>query len=239
MKDCVLSGEKLSIKDGLSGRGLFAACDIPKGELITFFGIPDDQRAAGRWLRSTSRSHQSDSYGTKHHLPEDDDHIYVLNGIYYNNKGDANLFTIKDGDQYFPNEDYGYRVGLGWAANSSHANPHMKNCKMEKVETYSLSPHILPTKIRPKTDYYFLVASRLITKGEEIFHKYNLDGNQNRKAKTMHTQTMYTQKVYKKGCIHKRCRQNRCRIAHRIAQRGSQTIKCRNGSNRRSRSRGS
>jgi len=183
MKDCVLSGQKLSIKDGLSGRGLFAACDIPKGELITFFGIPDGQRAAGRWLRSTSRSHQSDSFGTKDHLPEDDDHIYVLNGIYHNNKGDANLFTIKDGDQYLPNEDYGYRVGLGWAANSSHATPHMKNCKMQKLETYSLCPHILPTKIRPKTNYYFLVASRLITKGEEIFHKYNLDGNQNRKAK--------------------------------------------------------
>ena len=76
--DGVLSGGKLAIMDGLAGKGLFAHFDIPKHALITFFGIP---------------ANPLDSYsdGDKRDLPEQKDHIYMLNGVFYNNAADAGL----------------------------------------------------------------------------------------------------------------------------------------------------
>lgn len=167
-----LSCGKLIIMDSdQSGRGLFAKSKFLKGELITFFGFPRDH---------------TDSYGNKHKLPRLDDHIFSLNGVFYDNKGDADLFKCKNGTCYVPNDKFGYSAGLGWAANSSYGTEHKANCVIRKLRTYPLCQHILCTDMRfAEMEYLVLKATRDIFGGEEITHAYNLDGNLSRKRNNM------------------------------------------------------
>jgi hypothetical protein len=173
LRDGVLAGRKLAIMDSkLAGRGLFAACKIKKRELITFFGVPPEK---------------SDSYGYKgkRKLPKDDVHTYQLNGFFYDNKHEADLFKVKEGACYVPDKEFGNLIGLGWAANSSRSNISMRNCIERKLLTYPLCQHILCTDMRfAEMEYLILVATRDISVGEEILHKYNLAGYDNRKAKS-------------------------------------------------------
>ena len=166
-----LSGRKLVIMDSKvnkrSGRGLFARRLFLKGDFITFFGFPRDER---------------DSYGNKHKLPKLNDHVYRLNGFLYDNRRDADLFKRKNSMCYVPDEQVGYSVGLGWAVNSCQGNQCLKNCVMRKIRTHPLCPHITCTDMRfAKLDYLILEATRNIFGGDEIFYKYNLDGNGSRK----------------------------------------------------------
>jgi len=164
-----LSCGKLFIKDSdQSGRGLFAKSKISKGELITFFGFPRDP---------------TDSYGNKNKLPKLEDHIFKLNGVFYDNKGDADLFKCKNKNGcYVPDDKFGSSVGLGWAANSSYETEHKANCVIRQLRTYPLCQHILCTDMRfAEMEYLVLKATRDIFGGEEITHAYNLDGNLNRK----------------------------------------------------------
>ena len=170
-----LSGRKLVILDSrvnkLSGRGLYATRSFSKGDYITFFGFPRDER---------------DSYGYKHRLPQLNDHVYRLNGVLYDNKGDADLFIRKNSMCYVPDQTFGYSVGLGWAVNSCQGNLHLKNCVMRKIRTFPLCPHITCTDRRfAKMDYVILEASRNILGGEEILYNYNLDGNASRNKKNI------------------------------------------------------
>ena len=177
--DGVLSGGKLDIMDGLAGKGLFAHFDIPKDALITFFGIP---------------ANPLDSYRYGDNLPEENDHIYLLNGVFHNNAADAGLFTVKNEneDEYVPDEDVGYKVGLGWAANSSRGNTSTTNCRMKKLHTYPLCPH-LSNHIRSPMHYWVLIAIRDIKENEEILHDYvDLHGNPNRKANRSSLGPMHT-----------------------------------------------
>jgi len=180
--DGVLSGGKLAIMDGLAGKGLFAHFDIPKHALITFFGIPANPL-------------DSYSYEDKRDLPEEKDHIYLLNGFLHNNAADAGLFTDKSENEYVPVEDVGYKVGLGWAANSSRGNTSTTNCRMKKLHTYPLCPHLSNHIRSPRDsrDYWFLIAIRDIKQNEEILHDYvDLHGNLNRKANRSSLGPMHT-----------------------------------------------
>jgi hypothetical protein len=178
--DGVLSGGKLAIMDGLAGKGLFAYFDIPKHALITFFGIPANPL-------------DSYAYEDKRDLPEEKDHMYLLNGFLHNNAADAGLFTDKSEDEYVPDENVGngYKVGLGWAANSSHGNTSTTNCRMKKLHTYPLCPHLSNHICSPRDsrDYWVLIAIRDIKENEEILHDYvDLHGNLNRSTLgPMHT----------------------------------------------------
>ena len=182
--DGVLSGGKLAIMDGLAGKGLFAHFDIPKHALITFFGIPANPL-------------DSYAYEDKRDLPEEKDHMYLLNGFLHNNAADAGLFTDKSEDEYVPDENVGngYKVGLGWAANSSHGNTSTTNCRMKKLHTYPLCPHLSNHIRSPRDsrDYWFLIAIRDIKQNEEILHDYvDLHGNLNRKANRSSLGPMHT-----------------------------------------------
>lgn len=168
-----LSGRKLVIRDSKvnrqSGRGLFAKSNFSKRQFITFFGFPREQ---------------TDCYGTKQRLPILDDHAYYFNGVYYDNAGDAKLFKRKSSTCYVPDKQFGFSVGLGWAANSSKGNKCKANCVLKKIRTYPLCPHILCTDMRfAEMEYLVLEATRDILGGEEILHAYNLDGNISRKRK--------------------------------------------------------
>ena len=168
-----LSGRKLAIMDSKvnrqSGRGLFATKKFSRREYITFFGFPSDEM---------------DCYGTKQRLPLRDDHTYRFNGVYYDNASDAKNFKRKNSTCYVPDEQVGFSVGLGWAANSSKGSKCKANCVLKKIRTYPLCPHILCTDMRfAEMEYLVLEATRDILGGEEILHAYNLDGNVSRKRK--------------------------------------------------------
>ena len=155
-----------------AGRGLYVKKGrrILKGEQITFFGFPPDI---------------GDSYGSTNVLPKITDYMYRQNSFLYDNKRDADIFKLTSNGCYLPNQDFGNTVGLGWAVNSSKRMKHVKrNCVIVPTETYPLCQHILDTGYSGLRvmDYQILVATRDILGGQEIFHDYNLHGQQSRKA---------------------------------------------------------
>jgi len=155
-----------------AGRGLYVKKGeiILKGEEITFFGFPPDI---------------ADTYGYTNGLPKNTDYMFRQNSFVYDNKRDADIFTVKSDGCYLPNQGFGKSVGLGWAVNSSKHMKHVKrNCVIVQTKTYPLCQHILDTGYSGLRvmDYQILVATRDIVGGEEIFHDYNLDGQSSRKA---------------------------------------------------------
>ena len=111
--------------------------------------------------------------------------MFRQNSFVYDNKRDADIFTVKSDGCYLPNQGFGKSVGLGWAVNSSKHMKHVKrNCVIVQTKTYPLCQHILDTGYSGLRvmDYQLLVATREIGGGEEIFHDYNLDGQRSRKA---------------------------------------------------------
>ena len=155
-----------------AGRGLYVKQGqvILRGEEITFFGFPPDI---------------ADTYGYTNGLPKNTDYMFRQNSFVYDNKRDADIFTVKSDGCYLPNQGFGKTVGLGWAVNSSKHMKHVKrNCVIVQTKTYPLCQHILDTGYSGLRvmDYQILVATRDIVGGEEIFHDYNLDGQRSRKA---------------------------------------------------------
>ena len=75
-------------------------------------------------------------------------HTTLMEFISNDNAGDAKLFKRKNSTCYVPDKQFGFSVGLGWAANSSKGNKCKANCVLKKIRTYPLCPHILCTDMR-------------------------------------------------------------------------------------------